>query len=123
MIDTGPLAPFYESGRNAVPPAEEEINAEGSIDGDTIKVVIATHAGTPATAVTSWARLRPRRCANLAGLRKARAIRHAVLAGSRTRITRERLWFQPLGFDQMQADAAQLRPLLQHDPKRATGDL
>ncbi len=51
---------------------------------------------------------------------KARAIRHAVLARSRTRITRERLWFQPLGFDQMQADPAQLRPLLQHDPTYAT---
>lgn len=36
---------------------------------------------------------------------------------------RERLWFQPLGLDQMQADAAQLHPLLQPDPKRATRDL
>ncbi len=51
---------------------------------------------------------------------KARAIRHAVLATSRTRIKRERLRFQPLGFDQ--AEPRQLRAL-QHDPKRKATDL
>ncbi len=57
MIDTGPLASFYESGRNALLLAEEEINAEGGIGGDTIKVVIATHAGTPEAAMQAAARL------------------------------------------------------------------
>ncbi|WP_181180889.1 ABC transporter substrate-binding protein [Paracoccus sp. FO-3] len=58
LIDSGPMAAYYERSNNALKLAVDQINADGGINGRPLELKIATHAGTPEAAVSAAVRLR-----------------------------------------------------------------